>query len=446
MVITYIYMRFAVISIGRSGSSELNKILSSEINIIPKSDNHLYPKKIEKKYGKNIKVIFLTRNIKDVIKSILQREKDKGINWIKKHYKNLNSNFDDYSKILEEDTFNFEKLYDAYKKQNIFDVLFIKYENLYFNHKDTLDALCKFTNLQSINIGFEKNNKWKGNYTKQLEIKLLWDESLQNKINSYDFKLYLQNNICKNQIKIAHLINPYKCKKNNSSYLYYAQPITFKSMHNAQLEAHNIGIDVTLYAANYPEDDEIIPNYFIKLPYLKKSTASEFPKIAGNRKLPIIQEIFDLILQNSDADYVIFTNSDIGIQKDFYKKVTEFINKDNLKSFVINRRNNIPKFKDNKRLTEKNLDLIYKEKGMKHPGKDCFVMDRKILEQINMKLMFIGYPPWGRTLYNCLKKIDTNIYTYKNEYLTFHLGRDRAWKKNVTNALQLKNREISKNL
>ena len=128
-------------------------------------------------------------------------------------------------------------------------------------------------------------------------------------------------------------------------------------MHNAQLEAQKVGIDIKLYAVNYPQDDEIIPEYFIKLPPLK---------IARNRKLPMIQEMFDSILQNSDADYIIFTNSDIGVQKNFYIKVNEFIDK------------------DKKRLTEKNLDIIYKERGRINDGKDCFIMDRKILEKINI--------------------------------------------------------------
>ena len=216
-------------------------------------------------------------------------------------------------------------------------------------------------------------------------------------------------------------------------------------MHNAQLEAQKVGIDVKLYAVNYPEDDEIIPEYFIKLPHLKKSTLSEFPKIARDRKLPIIQEMFDSILQNSDADYIIFTNSDIGVQKNFYIKVNEFIHKDNLKSFIINRRDNIPKFKDGKRLTEKNLDFIYKESGQIHPGKDCFIMDRKILDKINMNLMFTGYPPWGFTLHNYLKRIYKKTYLYTNKYLTFHLGRDYSWAKDK-NALWSKNIEISKNL
>ena len=137
-------MKFAVITIGRSGSSELIKILSSKINIIPKPNNHLYPNELKKKYGKSIKVIFITRNIKDVVKLILQREKERGINWIKEHYKNLNSDFSDYNKILEEDTLNFEKLYDSYIEQKTFDVLFIKYEHLYSNHQGTKDMLSYF--------------------------------------------------------------------------------------------------------------------------------------------------------------------------------------------------------------------------------------------------------------------------------------------------------------
>ncbi len=119
-----------------------------------------------------------------------------------------------------------------------------------------------------------------------------------------------QSTLLKSSFKIAHVINPFKCSEDNPSYLYYAQPITFKSMHNAQLKAQKSGINVTLYSINYSEDDEIIPNYFIKLPHLKKSTKSEFPNISGNRKLPIIQEIFNSILKNCNADYIIFTNSD----------------------------------------------------------------------------------------------------------------------------------------
>tara|TARA_Y200000002_G_C22556875_1_gene610737 strand:- start:199 stop:990 length:792 start_codon:yes stop_codon:yes gene_type:complete len=252
-------------------------------------------------------------------------------------------------------------------------------------------------------------------------------------------------------IKIAHLINPFNCKKNNPSYLYYAQPITFKSMHEAQLEGHKYNIDVKLYSVNFPEDDAIIPSYFIKLPYLKKSTLTEFPEISSKRKLPIIQEMFNSILKNSDADFLIFSNSDIGLQKEFYREIYDLIIKDNLKSFIINRRDGLPKFKNGFRLNENNLFEIYKEKGFKHPGKDCFIVSRKILQDINMNKMFTGYPPWGNTFYYCLKKKNKECKLYRNKYLTFHIGRDKPWKKNPLwffgkkkkDPLWLKNEELS---
>jgi len=432
-------MKIAVISIGRSGSSELIKLLKPRLNVIPKKHNHLYPKELFNKHGRNIKVIFITRNINDVIGSVLQREKDKGIKWIRKHYKNLKGNFSKYGKILQKDTLHFEKLYDSYNKQNLFDVLFIKYECLYFNHQATIDAVCNFTKLTCLTIHNNPNNKWKGKYDKKKTLNLLWDKSLQTKLDSYDFKLHN-----KQLIKIAHLINPFKCAKDNPSYLYYAQPITFKSMFNAQVEGRKTGLNIKLYAANYPEDDDIIPKYFIKLPHLKQSTITEFPEISGTRKLPIIQEMFNSILENSDADYIIFSNSDIGVQKNFYNKVTDYIYKHNLKSFVINRRDNIPKFKHGKRLTEQDLNIIYKEKGKIHPGKDCFIIKRNILEKININLIFTGYPPWGKTLVQILNKLG-KTHIFEKEFLTFHLGCDKVWKKkNNKNPLWLKNIELSK--
>ena len=94
---------------------------------------------------------------------------------------------------MKKDTLNFEKLYNSYIEQKIFDVLFIKYECLYFNHQGTIDALCNFTGLKSVNIEYKKNNKWRGNYNSKKEdnISLFWDKSLQQKLDSYDFKLYI---------------------------------------------------------------------------------------------------------------------------------------------------------------------------------------------------------------------------------------------------------------
>lgn len=220
-------MRYAVITLGRAGSSELIDKLIPKINVVRKPDNHLYPDKLFQKYGGDIKVIFLTRNIKDIIRSVLQREEDRGIKWTKQHYKNLNSDFKNYSKILEEDTLNFENLYDSYLKQKYFDVLFIKYENLFFNHKETLDALYKFTKLNYIDIRFNENNRWRGKYEskKNDKFELSWDKALQTKLDSYNIKLY------KNTTKSSLFINLLKLiKRKIYSYFQVLKKIFKKSL------------------------------------------------------------------------------------------------------------------------------------------------------------------------------------------------------------------------
>jgi hypothetical protein len=229
------------------------------------------------------------------------------------------------------------------------------------------------------------------------------------------------------KIKIAHIINPFKCAEDNPSYLYYAQPITFRSMQVSQSEAKKEDIGVDLYAINYPEDDEIIPDYFIKLPHLTRSTASEYSNIT-NKKLPFVKDILESLYRSSDADYFIFTNVDIGVQKNFYSKVHQIIKNNGFNSFTINRRDDIDKFNNGKRLTENDLDLIYAQKGKKHPGIDCFVFNRELVKKINVGNLFVGVPPWGTVMFNELKK-QNKFFEYTNEFLTFHLGKDKSWKK-----------------
>lgn len=190
-------MKIAVISFGRAGSSELIQQLinkNKNVDVIPKPYNHLYPNQLEKKFGRDIKVIFITRNFVDIIDSLFKREKGLGINWIKAHYKNLESDFNDYSKIMEEDTLNFKNLYYSYLNNDIFPTLFIKYENLYFNDKLTLKHLNIFLNMNFISTDFlnNPNNKWTTSktslltYNDKLKITKTF-ESLQEKINSYNY-------------------------------------------------------------------------------------------------------------------------------------------------------------------------------------------------------------------------------------------------------------------
>lgn len=213
------YMLIAVITIGRSGSSELISILNkTKLNVIKKPFNHLYPNELLSKFGKDIKVIFITREIKDILVSLKNRELFKGLNWIKKHYKNLNSDFTKYPKLFVEDTLNFEKLYDSYKNTNLFPVLFIKYENLYFsNNIKTIKMLSYFLNckLDRDKFKFNKDNKWSSikkfmlskEQIEQINNTFL---SLKKKIDAYETQLVFHPSILINKIKLLKFNKHYR--------------------------------------------------------------------------------------------------------------------------------------------------------------------------------------------------------------------------------------------
>lgn len=231
-------------------------------------------------------------------------------------------------------------------------------------------------------------------------------------------------------MKIRHLINPFKCGPENRSYLYYAQPITFESMRRAQQACGN----VELCAIGFDEDYDIVPDYFTSLPPLQRSTDSEFPYCAQGRKLPFLQDMFDAV--NGDMDVFVFTNSDIGVQTDFYNDILRKLK--SRKSFTINRRNNIPK--------DLTLDEILKHPGEDHVGHDCFVMSSDIFDKINLGKMFTGYPPWGTTLVKMLKGLDKDFTVFKDEHLTFHIGDQGNWGWKGMVPLWQKNIEESKKL
>ena len=211
-------MRIAVISIGRSGSSELITILNNnKFDVIKKPFNHLYPDKLLNKFGKNIKVIFITREIKNVLISIKNKETQKGVGWIKQHYINLDSDFTKYPDLFTKDTFNFEKLYDSYKKTNLFSVLFIKYENLYSkNNKNTVDMINYFlgSELKESEFNFNSNNIWssekkfKLSEEEKLQINKTF-KSLEKKIGDYNTQLIIPS---------MNLINKIQLLKKNEHY------------------------------------------------------------------------------------------------------------------------------------------------------------------------------------------------------------------------------------
>ena len=115
---------------------------------------------------------------------------------------------------------------------------------------------------------------------------------------------------------MAHIINPVKVKE--SSDLYFAQPITFESMRRAKGNASDVSIE--LLSTQFDEDLEIIPSGFKVLANLERSILDINPRLQG-RKLPLIKDVLLRASENTSAEYLIYTNADIGLMPHFYQYV-----------------------------------------------------------------------------------------------------------------------------
>ena len=176
-------------------------------------------------------------------------------------------------------------------------------------------------------------------------------------------------------------------------------------------------VNVTLYAAAYEDEAFAVDDAlgFRKVP-IHRSTMTEYPNLRPHKRLPMIQDIFQAVMDanrpsgcdkryasGSPAkgcelgfDYFIYTNSDIGVHKSFYNQIESILRTDRLDAFSINRVG-VPHVSDNGKPfsgTKRDLQKIFhfmRTKGQKHPGWDTFVVHRSLLERIDLGNNFLGY-------------------------------------------------------
>ncbi|MDD3876538.1 MAG: hypothetical protein PHT69_07945 [Bacteroidales bacterium] len=215
-------------------------------------------------------------------------------------------------------------------------------------------------------------------------------------------------------LKIAHIVNIFKPDYNSD--LYTAQPITLESMRVAK-NFSDSEISIDLFSAHYPEDNDMVPSFFLKTTFLELSVTNR-GKFKTNRKLPLISEILQKLYEASDAEYFIYTNNDIILLPFFYKTVKQIIEQGH-DAFIINRRRISSRF--NK---IEDLPLIYAECGKKHPGFDCFVFKREIFPKMHLDNICIGVPFIGVTLAHNLFCFARNFKLFDDLHITTHIGLD----------------------
>lgn len=218
-------------------------------------------------------------------------------------------------------------------------------------------------------------------------------------------------------IRIAHIINPVAVEAD--SRFFFIQQVTLQTMVAARNFSRD-NVEVTFITAQYPEDHAMVPAGFTISPDLTHSIL-DHGNFKLKRKLPLLQEILVRGYTASDADYLIYTNMDIGLMPHFYQTVTQYI-QHGYDAFTINRRSISDHYRNLHQIPE-----MYSEIGEPHRGWDCFVFSRLLFPKIDLGTICVGMPLVGLCMISNLIAHAGKFRQFTEEHLTFHLGDDRAW-------------------
>jgi hypothetical protein len=220
-----------------------------------------------------------------------------------------------------------------------------------------------------------------------------------------------------NTTRLAHIINPVRMPP--TSDLHVAQPITFAAMRHAREVARG-RVDVTQLTTQYQEDHSVVPPDFDRTPDLDRSVL-DLGDFKSRRKLPLLKDILSRAYEDSDARYLIYTNVDIGLMPHFYLAVNRLI-EDGFDAIVINRRTVPAVYR-----RVEDLPLIWTELGEDHPGHDCFVFRREVIDRIDVGNVCLGARFVMRPLIWHVAGLAGKFIELGRPHLTFHLGNDRVW-------------------
>lgn len=227
------------------------------------------------------------------------------------------------------------------------------------------------------------------------------------------------------RVGVLHVVNPVAAKPGSD--LAVAQPITFAAMAAAKAwaEGRDPQLTVRLAATGYPEDAAVVPAGFELLPDLQRS-AIDLQAFQKPRKLPVLWDILErgraaAAAAAPAADTLIYTNADIAPMPHFYGFAAGLIRK-GYDAVIINRRT-IPAIHTD----PAGLPFMYSELGRSHPGLDCFVFRRALMDRFVPSRACIGAGFVMRSLLFNLVATAGRMAILVDAHATFHVGDDRIW-------------------
>ena len=218
---------------------------------------------------------------------------------------------------------------------------------------------------------------------------------------------------------IAHIVNPVIVSP--ASDLYIAQPITFRTMEIAERRAR-YKVDIELFTSQYAEDRALVPPGWTATPNLSRSV-TDVGTFRHQRKLPLLSDILDRLYEATEAEYMAYTNVDIGLMPNFYTAVDAFIEAGH-DAFSINRRTISGRFTSIREIPQMYLEVA---RGATHPGNDCFVFRRDAYPKYELGNVCVGMNWVGKTLLNSMAQYAKAFKKFTDPQLTFHIGDRRTW-------------------
>ncbi len=217
--------------------------------------------------------------------------------------------------------------------------------------------------------------------------------------------------------KISHIINIGTWPP--TSDLRVAQPVTLETMRIARDFAAGC-VDVALLSAQYAEDRPSVPDYFTATPDLERSVL-DFGTFKLQRKLPLIKDILDRACEARDADYIVYSNADIGLLPHFYVALDRLI-ETGFDGFIINRR-----LVSKELSTLEDIPVMWAEVGRPHMGYDCFVFRRDVYGKFELGEACIGASHYDKTLLANVLLHSSKFKVFRDYHITFHIGNDKVW-------------------
>lgn len=237
-------------------------------------------------------------------------------------------------------------------------------------------------------------------------------------------------------ISITHVLSPFTADPQSS--VAFQQRVVAQSLAAALQMARAEGMQVEILGITTPAERSAVLPPLTPLPLLNRTLADVLSGMSGLgnvtslASLPILRDILNVAHERGRGRFLVYTNADIAVQRDFYVAIRERYllrgggGGDDDAPFVLLRRTlaaSLTSLADMYR----HANSTALSKG--HAGDDCFVFPRAWVPKLRIGDVALGHPPVGYLLSANLRRLHA-LFARHDAMLTFHVGDEQAWARN----------------